>query len=411
MQAPAREHNQIVPPKTASIPPVPWTPVLLKTCNTPQPFTGSDGKVYVAYDVVLNNFAAAPSSVLGFEVLDANGKLLHSFSPHELSKALVHPDQPNQSSVIPPGGTAVLAVNLSFDREPDVPDVMVHRISAWTNLFGRNNTSTYEAAPIVLDRRTPVVIGSPVAGGKWICSGGYGAPAAQRDVVFAVGNRLQSAQYYAIDLIRLDEQCRATVGDRGRVEDNASYGQTVYAVADGTIRGIKDGLADQSPVDESLQEAQRSDYPEGNAIVQDIGNGLYVLYAHLKPGSLKVKDGQRVKKGSPIALVGNSGDSTSPHLRFQVMDAPHPLAANGMPFLMDHFTVFGEVRDAQKIATTPPAGTIAVEQSRLSGEHKDELPQAGLVVIFPEPVQKPPPKAPPRPASPAAPNARRSGVH
>jgi murein DD-endopeptidase MepM/ murein hydrolase activator NlpD len=61
------------------------------------------------------------------------------------------------------------------------------------------------------------------------------------------------------------------------------------------------------------------------------------MYAHLQPGSLRVKAGQKVKRGDVLGLLGNSGNSTEPHLHFQVMDRPSPLGAEGLPYLIDSY--------------------------------------------------------------------------
>ncbi|MFG3507168.1 M23 family metallopeptidase [Streptomyces sp. NPDC047821] len=70
----------------------------------------------------------------------------------------------------------------------------------------------------------------------------------------------------------------------------------------------------------------------GNHVVLDLGDGVYALYAHLERGSLLVRAGDRVTAGQPIARCGNSGNSTEPHLHFQLMDGPDPRTARGVPF-------------------------------------------------------------------------------
>lgn len=56
----------------------------------------------------------------------------------------------------------------------------------------------------------------------------------------------------------------------------------------------------------------------GNCIIIDHGNGLWTLYGHIRNGGLLVKEGQSVKKGQKIAEVGSTGNSTGPHLHFEV---------------------------------------------------------------------------------------------
>lgn len=60
----------------------------------------------------------------------------------------------------------------------------------------------------------------------------------------------------------------------------------------------------------------RSGY--GNTVMIDHGNGVVTLYAHIQSGGIKVSNGQRVSKRDPIAAVGSTGNSTGPHLHFEV---------------------------------------------------------------------------------------------
>ncbi|MHC3451535.1 M23 family metallopeptidase [Streptomyces prasinus] len=70
----------------------------------------------------------------------------------------------------------------------------------------------------------------------------------------------------------------------------------------------------------------------GNHIVLDLGDGVYAVFAHLRRGSLRVAVGDRVTAGQEIAECGNSGNSSEPHLHFQLMDGPDLLTARGVPF-------------------------------------------------------------------------------
>ena len=67
----------------------------------------------------------------------------------------------------------------------------------------------------------------------------------------------------------------------------------------------------------------------------DIGHGNYANYAHLQPGSLRVKVGDKVKRGQVLGLLGNSGNSTEPHLHFSIGDGPAAVTANSRPFVID----------------------------------------------------------------------------
>ena len=69
----------------------------------------------------------------------------------------------------------------------------------------------------------------------------------------------------------------------------------------------------------------------------DLDAGHYALYAHLRPGSVAVRPGRRVSAGELLGRVGNSGNTSQPHLHFHVMDRPSPLDANGLPYVFDQF--------------------------------------------------------------------------
>jgi murein DD-endopeptidase MepM/ murein hydrolase activator NlpD len=70
--------------------------------------------------------------------------------------------------------------------------------------------------------------------------------------------------------------------------------------------------------------------------VLDLGDGAYAAVAHLRQGSVLVRPGQRVSAGAELAECGNSGNSTEPHVHFQLMDHPRPAFAAGLPFRFTH---------------------------------------------------------------------------
>jgi hypothetical protein len=70
----------------------------------------------------------------------------------------------------------------------------------------------------------------------------------------------------------------------------------------------------------------------GNHVVLDLGDGVYAALAHLRRRSVLVRVGQRVTAGDRLAECGNSGNSSEPHLHFQLMDHPNVLLAAGLPF-------------------------------------------------------------------------------
>src|SRR6476619_7077121 len=125
-------------------------------------------------------------------------------------------------------------------------------------------------------------------------------------------------------------------GRRGRpLSDYPGFGSPVLAPADGRIVGVDDGYADNPP-------GTNSD--RANHVVIDIGAGRYVLMAHLMQGSVTVQVGDRVRRGQPLAAVGNNGHSSEPHLHLQVQDSAAGVDAERtypMVFRNAHITMGG----------------------------------------------------------------------
>ena len=118
----------------------------------------------------------------------------------------------------------------------------------------------------------------------------------------------------------------------------------------------------------------------GNHVVVDIGEGRFAFYAHMQPGSVRVKVGDKVKTGQVLGLLGNSGNTDSPHLHFHVMDGPSPLVSNGLPFVFNSFTGQGRLTDEQPLFT---GGVVTIDKDALSGPHANECPLLDQVVSFP----------------------------
>lgn len=90
-----------------------------------------------------------------------------------------------------------------------------------------------------------------------------------------------------------------------------------------------------------------------------------------------MRPGERVKAGQTIGLLGNSGNSSAPHLHFQLTNGPLTLDSNGMPYRFAEFNLVGTVSGLrpESEAVIDPTG---------HGIHRDELPLDEQVVDFPE---------------------------
>jgi murein DD-endopeptidase MepM/ murein hydrolase activator NlpD len=125
-------------------------------------------------------------------------------------------------------------------------------------------------------------------------------------------------------------------GDPAQNASYFAYGKELLAVLDGRVVSTLDGIPENVPNGPPAVTLEPGNLP-GNSIVLQFDEDHFALYAHLIPGTLRVRPGDRVRRGEVLGLLGNSGGSTQPHLHFQVMDRPIPLAADGLPFVFDHF--------------------------------------------------------------------------
>jgi murein DD-endopeptidase MepM/ murein hydrolase activator NlpD len=81
----------------------------------------------------------------------------------------------------------------------------------------------------------------------------------------------------------------------------------------------------------------------GNHVIQDIGRGFFAFYAHLQKGSVTVAPGDRVTRGRGLGKLGNSGNTSAPHLHFHLMAGASAIGSNGLPYVIDGFALAGQI--------------------------------------------------------------------
>ena len=158
----------------------------------------------------------------------------------------------------------------------------------------------------------------PVAGTWWVFWGG----SEERENRHAVA----PDQRHAYDLVTWRR--RGTARRRGtRNEHYFAFNRRVVAPADGLVVEARDGVRDNRPQVELRNPAA----PAGNHVVLALGGGRYVVLAHLRRGSVGVRVGEHVRAGARLGRVGNSGNSSEPHLHVHVQDSPTLFAGIGLP--------------------------------------------------------------------------------
>lgn len=170
------------------------------------------------------------------------------------------------------------------------------------------------------------------------------------------GHRWALPEEFGYDIARLGQDDLSHRGSGAHFSDYYAYGAQVIAAADGVVTAVVNDQVENAAVlrrpGESLdryaarmQEIQGTLLAKGvsgiagNYVMIDHGNSEYSLYAHLQPGSVRVKVSDHVVAGAPLGKLGSSGNSTEPHLHFQVCDAPDPLACAGIPVEFQNVTL------------------------------------------------------------------------
>jgi hypothetical protein len=200
-------------------------------------------------------------------------------------------------------------------------------------------TQTVDATVAVAAER-PIVIGPPLRGSDWVAMNGPGNVGGfHRRALLAAGGEAAIAQRFAIDWVKLGANGRMFDGNQADNKSYPGYRADVLAVADGIVASVKDGIPENVPGLTSRAVPITMETVTGNSVVLDLGDGRFAVYAHLVAGSLRVKAGDRVRRGDVIGLLGNSGNSTGPHLHFHVVDRNAGLAAEGLPYTIDSWEV------------------------------------------------------------------------
>jgi hypothetical protein len=202
-------------------------------------------------------------------------------------------------------------------------------------------------------------------------------PNAHRGATLSINGTVHAAERFAIDFVQLGDNRATAQGDPGVTGSYGYFGDEIHSVAPGRVVGLQDGLPEATPG--ALPSGQTVQSAGGNYVVVDLGRGRYAFYAHMQPGSLKVKVGDRVTAGQVLGVLGNTGNSDAPHLHFHIMDGPSPLLSNGLPFVFTRFTGEGRVTDEVALAT---AQVTPVDTTALAGTHTKEMPLDLEVVGF-----------------------------
>ena len=201
-------------------------------------------------------------------------------------------------------------------------------------------------APRVYDTKTPLTL--PLKGKVFVWEGHdfyahhlrvpLGNPKVKAMGIVANSNE------FAADFIYTGPEGQEYHGNPRRAENWYSYGKPIYAPGAGTVAATANDIPDNQYKDEKATAIAHPQLPPGkdpldigNFVLIDHGDGEFSLLVHMKPGSVRVKAGDRVSAGQQIGQIGFAGDSIFPHLHYSLMEGPKDTKDWGLPMYFSHF--------------------------------------------------------------------------
>ncbi len=357
------------------------TPLLLSVQDAPVPFMGSDGREHLVYELGMTNFSSASVTVEKVETV-GDGAVLQTLDSAEVAARLQPAGQRDSVGTLTKSTQAMLFLNLVLAPGAAVPHELSHRVTVHVDAAPPGHQEFTESGGVTtVDRQLVVVIDPPLRGQRYISADSCCDATRHTRAALPVDGRVWVSQRYAVDWEQMDASGRIYVGPREKLESYIIFGQPALAVANARVVSVTDGLPEQTPG--KFPSNIPLDEADGNSVTLDLGDRRFAMYAHLQPGSIKVRPGENVKVGQVLGLVGDSGNSIVPHLHFQVSDGPSSFSSNGLPYEIRTFTVTGKTPgttafDEAESNGTPLAVTPVSPPQRVEGA----MPLDQLIISF-----------------------------
>jgi len=359
-------------------------PVDLQVPVAPIPFKAG-GKFQLLYELHISSFRAKSLELTRLEILDETGKTRKNgdYTGDELKALLEIPGAPDDipdKRIIGGGMRAVAFLQIAVETEGDLPHTVHHRLHFKQNDPNDHTDRVVEGGKTIILSTKPLVIAPPLRGEGWIALEAPENTGSHRRTIVVVDGEAHIAQRFAVDWSRLGADGQVFRGDPAKNANWTPYGAEVLAVANGTIVDTNDGVPENDPTSDKKAVPITLETVAGNYVVLDLGNRHFALYAHLQPKSLRIKIGDKVRRGQVLALLGNSGQADAPHLHFHITDGNSPLGAEGIPFVFESFNQVGVIASL-KVLTNGEGWKPSPESPAIS--RRMEMPVKNAVVRLP----------------------------
>jgi hypothetical protein len=294
-----------------------------------------NGSLRLVYEMLITNFTQ--NRYILDSVVTTAGDAKSSFEGTPLAAMISYLGAPDPSlkpadRIIAAGRSAVLFFMLDLGRD-QAPSKIEHVLHVLDDQGGAHDVVP---TPLMVSNESPIIVAPPLRG-TWIAGDSVNnrPDAAHRRAILIEDGHAWLAQRFAIDWVQYQTIDGVGTTWKGPEDSNDSYfcyGQPVYSVAAGKVVDMADGLPENVPHSGKYAIPIGADNAAGNHVVVEIAPRRYVLYAHMRPGTVRVKTGDEVRIGDILGLVGNTGSSAEPHLHMHIDDQPSFLAGNGVPY-------------------------------------------------------------------------------
>lgn len=297
-----------------------FTGIAARVLSRPSAVRGTDGRFHIVYELVLTDMTPFAVDVERVDVRAARThRVLLSLAGRALSSRM-NPvggtpagGKPAATTLLGSSGSAVIWLDVRVRRKADVPGALEHLVVSSTRPPAGTQSVRFSSlvGRVPLRSRAALVLGPPVRSGIWVADEGCcDIDTHHRRGLLTVDGNPVVPQRLAIDWMMLDRRHRAWVGDPARRSSYFSYGQPLIAAAAETVVIALDGLTDSPPPHDPPSPSLAG--LTGNYVTLRVGPGIYLLYAHMKPGSVRVHVGERVRRRQLLGQLCNSGNS-APH--------------------------------------------------------------------------------------------------
>jgi hypothetical protein len=344
---------------------VPSTALVIKQLSPAYFIDGDDGNRHIEYDLRVTSVFSGPVTLKFVDVTDENGKTLMRLDGDRLLEATQTLWNQKPVKSIPASSAVAVEIDLTLPGKTTVPARLSHRIAydfsmtdPLATIIGKKQVD----GPVVsVNQAPPIVIASPLAGTGWLALNGCCSPNVHRNTRIGATDRIATSETFDLDWMRVDER-KECKNDCTRNDDYSCFGVPVRSVSDGEVIGVRNDMPDESP---SLKQSANIKTPfdySGNFVYVRLRPDVYAFYAHFQPGTVTVKPGDKVKTGTVLGKLGNSGNTSAPHLHFGLLDRPDALVGSSLPFVIDQFTITGTLKAGEGRASIEPKA-VAVKDA------------------------------------------------